>query len=163
MMLHAVVFALGFAPLPNIDEKVTVSTPSPKIVVVDKVDKEKQLLTIQEVRLVPVLEERAVQENVGGQVVVRKQVVTRYQMVTQNVQYSLKDGKVRDTTGKLVPAENVLERIKAGSALLLVLGADRVDPAYLKIVSKDALILFPGLPSTVAPPPPPGAVPVPKN
>jgi hypothetical protein len=65
------------------------------------------------------------------------------------VEFPLKDGRVYDAEGKKLDIEAVKKRIAVGDTVLVTTSGKMVDPAYLKVVKKDTLIL-------VQPPPPPG-------
>jgi hypothetical protein len=65
------------------------------------------------------------------------------------VEFSLKEGEVFDAEGNRLDAEAAKTRLVVGATVLVSTSEKKVDPAYLRIVEKKALIL-------VHPLPPPG-------
>jgi hypothetical protein len=70
-------------------------------------------------------------------------------MIACAVEFSLSDGKVFDIEGHQLDAEAVKQRLRPGGTVLVSTSGKKVDPAYLRIIEKTAVIL-------VHPPGPPG-------
>jgi hypothetical protein len=63
--------------------------------------------------------------------------------VLVTIRFPLRDGTVYDTAGKKVAPADVVKRLSVGDVVLIAAGSEPVDPAYLKVVTKDVLILVP--------------------
>jgi hypothetical protein len=70
-------------------------------------------------------------------------------MIARAVEFSLREGKVFDVDGQQLGAEAAKKRLVPGGTVLVSTSGKRVDPAYLRIIEKAAVIL-------VHPPAPPG-------
>jgi hypothetical protein len=70
------------------------------------------------------------------------------------VKFSLKDGAVYDVSGKKVNAAAAVKRLSVGDIVLVAGGYEPVDPAYLKVFTKDVLILVHPIPKPVELPKP---------
>jgi len=68
------------------------------------------------------------------------------------VEFSLREGTVLDIEGHQLGAEAVKERLVPGGTVLVSTSGKKIDPAYLRIIEKTAVIL-------VHPPAPPGPPP----
>jgi hypothetical protein len=90
---------------------------------------------------VPVEEERTVVE--AG--VPRKVKVTVYKYVSKLVQqkFVLKDLQVHLASGKKLSPEEVLKRLTPGQVVLHALDGNPIDPAFLKVIKDDTLVLLP--------------------
>jgi hypothetical protein len=77
------------------------------------------------------------------------------------VKFSLRDGAVYGADGKKVDTEVAVKRLAAGDIVLVSSDHKTVDPAYLKVFTKDVLILVHPAPGPA--PPLPGAIPEKKH
>lgn len=62
------------------------------------------------------------------------------------VEFPLKEGEVYDAEGNRLEVQEARKRLAAGSLVLVSASGKKVDPAYLRIIDKAALILVPPLP-----------------
>jgi hypothetical protein len=128
------------------------TSPPPTLHSVTRVAADRGEIQYQVTMTVPVTEKRTVAETVnqnGKQVVVNREVtVTMMRQEAKEVLWSAKAGRAIDGSGKPVAADELFKRLKAGDTILHAPG-DKVDPAWLKVLKPDAVILL------TAPPAPP--------
>jgi hypothetical protein len=114
--------------------------PPPTMIVVGSVDPMGTLTATQRVtRIVPVtVEKEVVQAGVAMKV-----TVTEYQKVEETVttKVALKDYTIHDAKGEKVKPDAALKRLTSGSVILVSANGQKVDPAYLRIIKDDTLIL----------------------
>jgi hypothetical protein len=67
------------------------------------------------------------------------------------VEFPLKEGQVCDAAGKKLDAGAARKRLAAGDTVLVSLAGKEVDPAYLRVVKKETLVLI-HPPSPLGPP-----------
>jgi len=67
-------------------------------------------------------------------------------MLAYSVNFSFKEGTILDTEGKKLDAEAAKKRLLAGAVALVSTSGKKVDPAYLRILKKETLILVEPLP-----------------
>jgi hypothetical protein len=160
--LLAVVLPLALAA-PGPDEKKAAlpTTPPPRIASVSELKPEEGEITLHEVTQQMVPELRKEQRTVNGKTV--EVTVTHYRavVVQQQRKCYLKEGKAYDTAGAPLEAAEVWKRLKVGAPVLVSADGNKVDPAYLGVVAKEAVILaFPDgldtpVPLPAKPPPSP--------
>jgi len=75
----------------------------------------------------------------------------RHVPVTRFVSHALKDCKAQTADGKALTADELAKRLTRGTPILIMNGSDKVDPAYLKIVKPDTIILFTPSPAVPRP------------
>src|SRR5262245_7441850 len=111
--------------------------PPPRLVVLTKVDRTAGTFIITEARLVQVrvLVEREVDE--GGGVKRVRDAVTKYVREEYNVLYTLKGAQVQTAGGKKLTTEDALNKLSAGSLVLLSTDFKAVDPAYLRVLKNE--------------------------
>lgn len=167
--MRRILFALlclGFTSLAVADEKpVAPKTAAPSFLFLADVGKDKFVVTVAE--MVPVVKNVLVNVEKNGVVVTETLKVMEYQAAWKEVTYSAKDMKVLDSTGKELKKEEGWKMLKPGMVVLTTTDANGVDPAYLKLLTKDALILVlpasklvggaaaPAPPAPILLPPPP--------
>jgi len=155
--------AVVAAPLPA-DTPREVTGPPPRLVLIQKVDKARKLVSTCEFEAVPVTKQKTVQKKVGGQVVAETVNYIEYVHVRKEVPFRMKGVVVYDTEGKVLAPDTYWQRLKVGAVVLLSADNKKVDPAYLKFARPETLILvlFPEEPGETVPippepiPPPPG-------
>jgi hypothetical protein len=118
-------------------------TPPPAFALVTDVNKDKNIVKVQFAsnELVPEFAEAAVER--GGQKVKERVLVHRSQLRLVEAELALKSLRVLDAAGKEVRGEELLKRLTPGTMVLRQTDALPVDPAYRKLLSRDALILMP--------------------
>jgi hypothetical protein len=122
------------------DATKTPAGPPPTMIVVSSIDPSGALLSKQlTTRAIPVAEDRVVIE--AG--IMKKVTVTTYKYVPEerHNKYVLKDLEIYDVKGEKVKQEAALKRLTPGTVVLLSTNGQKVDPAYLRIVKEDTLIL----------------------
>jgi hypothetical protein len=62
-------------------------------------------------------------------------------MIACAVEFSIREGKVFDVEGHQLDAEAVKKRLVPGDTVLVSTSGKRVDPAYLRIIEKTAVVL----------------------
>jgi len=122
------------------DEPNRPPSPSPLFVLVHNVQKDSATLVIS-TDYVRAQKEVARTVNEGGKITHRKEIVNEYVPVEIRVKKSLKDAKVYDGTGKQIETAEVLKLLKPGMAILMTLGNEKVNPAFLALLKKETLIL----------------------
>jgi hypothetical protein len=157
----AVVLPLALAA-PGPDEKKTAlpTTPPPRIACVSALKPEEDEITLHEVTVQMVPELRKELRTVNGKTVEVAATYYKAVVVQQQRKCYLKEGKAYDTAGATLEAAEVWKRLKVGSPVLVSGDGNKVDPAYLGVVAKEAVILtFPDgldtpvtLPAKIPPP-----------
>jgi hypothetical protein len=148
------------APAPEEKPATLPTTPPPRITNVATLDPQAGEIVLHEVTQQAVPELRKQIRTVNGKAVEVEYTVYVPVLVQQQRKFSLKEGKALDTTGAPLEAAEVWKRLKVGAAVLVSGDGNKVDPAYLGIVAKDAVILaFP--PGPDAPIPQPAKIPPP--
>lgn len=115
--------------------------PAPSIFVVAGVDRTAGTYTVTQI--VPVQEAYVVEKTVivGGMEQKVKQTATRIVHKTVLVSRSLKGLEFYNVKGEKLMDEEAMKRFVAGAVVLLSADGNKVDPAYLRIVKDDALIV----------------------
>jgi hypothetical protein len=128
--------------------------PAPKFVTVEKYDKDKDILQARAVEQVAVTEAVPVKVVIMGREATEIRSVTR--MVSRAVvtAHALKGSQFFDGAGKKLKDDEARDRLKAGRTVLLAPTPQAPDPAYLKVLAKDTLIIAPGPPEPAPMPPP---------
>jgi hypothetical protein len=128
--------------------------PAPTFAYVSGYDKDKDTLRVRSFVYVPVTKQatRAVVRN--GQQVTETYTYTEMAAETRESAYPLKGAQFYDGAGKKLKDDEARDRLKAGRTVLLSQDPKGVDPAYLKVLAKDALIIVPGAPQPDRAPPP---------
>jgi len=149
-------FCVAVASVAIAEEKTPLpKTAPPTFLFISEIDKDRFLVEVRE--MVPVTREIEVKVEKNGRIVLEKRAVTEYMTVARMVAYPLKDAKILDAEGKELKKEDAWKTLKPGMAVLVTTDKNGVDPAYLKLLSRDALILVMPPKTGVAPP----VVPVP--
>jgi hypothetical protein len=129
--------------------------PPPRIVLVSGIDRKEGQVSFHEIvsRMVPKeIEREVVRDGVKVKV---KEAVFVPEFTTMEFKFALKDVQVYDGAGKKVDADDALKRLEVKAPVLIAAGSLPVDPAYLKLLNKDALVFVPTPKTTSIPPPPP--------
>jgi hypothetical protein len=125
---------------------------SPLHFVVDTgIDRANKIIGYTQTVVVPVYREEIVV--VDGKEV--RQMTTGFENVKRDGKFALKGGKVLDAKGKELPEDEVWKRVKPGSAVLVSVFGPNIEPAYLRILRDDAVILVLPQPPPAPPVPPP--------
>jgi hypothetical protein len=115
--------------------------PQPQMLFISSVDAKDGAIVITQavMEAVPVEEERVRVQ--GG--VTEKYKVTTYKFVTKLVKqpFVLKDHQFQLAGGQKLSAEEALKRLTPGKVVLLSVDGTPIDPAFLKIIKDDTLIL----------------------
>jgi hypothetical protein len=115
----------------------------PQFVFVSGVDKDKGVLKIQTGVSVPV-EKTVTQEVViNGKKVPQVVRVTEYQLSLKEESLTLASFRVLDAQGKEIEGDDGWKKLADGKLMLRQAGSEPIDPAYLKLLAKDTLILAP--------------------
>jgi hypothetical protein len=143
-LLIALLLWVGFAVISRADDKLQLpkGTP-PRLVSVVKVDGD--VLSYRDY-LMPLIPKQSDRLNAGELVPSHPAIVAMFAGV---VDFSFKEGTVLDGEGKKINAVEARKRLKVTDTVLVSTSGTAVDPTYLRILKKDALIL-------VHPLPPPG-------
>jgi hypothetical protein len=151
----AVVLPLALAaPGPEEKKAAFPTTPPPRIACVGALKPEEGEITLHEVTVQMVPELRKELRTVNGKTVEVAATFYRAVVVQQQRKCYLKEGKAYDTAGAPLEAAEVWKRLKVGSPVLVSGDGNKVDPVYLGVVAKEAVILaFPDGLDTVTPPP----------
>jgi uncharacterized protein YkwD len=128
-------------------------SPPPSFGFVHALDTEKGLIKVLYVVAKPVhvtLYKEETRET-EGKVVAVKVPYTETKMVMEVAlkEWAPMSGKATDGSGKVLGEAEVWKRLKKGDAVLLMQG-DTIDPAFLKVIQPEAVVLY-------SPPPAPGA------
>src|SRR5262245_25344551 len=121
------------------------ASPPPTLHVVSRVDADKGEVWVTQIIMVPATEKRVVVVKVlvnGKEVPENRETtvtVTRHE--TREVLWSAKGGRAVDGAGEPIKADELGKRVKAGDTVLVGTG-DRVDPAWLKVLKPEAVILL---------------------
>jgi hypothetical protein len=122
------------------DTTKTVSGPAPSIIVVSSVDSAGTLLSKQiQVVTVPVQVPKEV--IVGGMKQIVFQTEYRYETREVMVKHLLRGAEYYNAKGEKVKQEDALKRLTPGTIVLVSADGRKVDPAYLRIIKDDTLIL----------------------
>ena len=115
----------------------------PCFAVVTELDKKAGEVTLQEqmMRLEPVEVEQEVEKD--GKKVKEKVTIAKTVIVTQLFKIALKHHQGYDGEGKKIAADDLLKRLAVSGVVLLASDFKEIDPAYLKLLRKDALIFVP--------------------
>jgi hypothetical protein len=129
--------------------------PPPRIVLVAAIDRKEGQVTFHEVVSRMVVREivrEVVKDNVKEKI---KDTVFVPEFATVEFKFALKDVQVYDGAGKKLDSDDALKRLEVMAPVLIAAGSQPVDPAYLKLLNKDALVFVPTPKTTAIPPPPP--------
>ena len=149
-MLTSFLVALTVAaPLPPRDAQPP-SGPGPSFVQVSEVNGSKEMLicvtAVQVTQYVPVTK---VIEMKGMKTAVTEYVAV-FKTELRSTYFDLKGCTMQTADGKALTAKEVLGRVKPGAVILVQSGAAKVDPAYLKILNPDTILLVDKFPGKVA-------------
>ena len=118
--------------------------PAPTFKVVASTDKTKGVIVFRErsFKHVPVIKE--VVEIVNGQQVTK--VVTTYETVAEDrlIEINAANSRVITPDGKQLPIDEVWKRVKANTVVLLSGDNNTPNPAFLRALSAETLIIIPG-------------------
>jgi len=135
--------SLPFAPAPADEPAVPPKGTPPQFVFVSGIDKDKGTLKIQTSVAVPVTKSITVEMVINGVKVKQVVNVTEYQISTKEESYALDSFRVLDAQGKEIDADVAWKKLADGKLMLRHAGPEPLDPAYLKLLAKDTLILAP--------------------
>jgi hypothetical protein len=115
-------------------------SPPPTIVTVKEVRADRSELVCEQIltEQVPVTRTKVVEDKGIKKEVAETVLVTR--AVPKQMKFALKEGAFQTVGGKKLTDEEVAKRLKAGTLLFVSFGG-KPDPAYLKILRDDAIIL----------------------
>jgi hypothetical protein len=154
LLFTAVAAALLAAPAPKDEPIGDVKGAEPKLAVARVDDAGVILMRSTVIVYVPVQKEVAV--NVNGQIQKRVVTETVMQTRTEERKYDPKDTPVYDVKGEKVDAKTLADRLKNGAVVVVSTDGQKPDPAFLKALKEDTLVLVPPVgPTGPAPPPPP--------
>lgn len=119
--------------------------PAPKILLVDAVTPDQGIVAIAVEKtvteVVPVVVEEKVIVN-GMEMIVARTVLQTVSKVVQVKQaWNAGANKAFDSSGQPLTKEEVFKRLKAGDAVLVVPAGQKLAQAFLRLLSKDAVIL----------------------
>jgi hypothetical protein len=129
------------APAPDEKKVVLPASPPPRVGCVAALDPAAGEITLHEVSQQVVPELRTELRTINGKKVEVQVTVYQAVLVQQQRKLSLKEGKAFDTSGTSLEPEEVWKRLKIGTAVLISADGNKVDPAYLGIIAKEAVIL----------------------
>jgi hypothetical protein len=149
------------APVPPRNDKPT--GPTPQVLAVTAVDASEGTFITQHTDqvMVPVIIPKVV-EDAGVKKVVH---VTEYRAESRTylTKSNLSGFKGYTADGKELAARELLDKLKPGSIIVVSLGSDKIDRAYLKLFKPDTLVMVsatqPVPRGDVKPPLPPGQLP----
>ena len=120
----------------------------PTFKIVSNVNKAKGLLIFRETvyKNVPVQKQIVVMEN--GQAVTK--TVTEYVTIAEERinEINVTNGRVITPDGKQLPIDEVWNRVKTNTVVVVSADGNAPSEAYLRALSAEALIIIPGLPKT---------------
>jgi hypothetical protein len=150
-LLVMTALSLPSAPAPADEPAVLPKGTPPQFVFVSGIDKDKGTLKIQTAVSVPVTKSITVAMVINGVRVLQVVNVTEYQTSTKEESYALASFRVLDAQGKEIEADAAWKKLADGKLMLRQAGPEPLDPAYLKLLAKDTLILAP-IPAKEVPP-----------
>ncbi len=114
--------------------------PAPGFVYVSGVDKDKGQIMIRDVVTVPVTVPVTREVVVGGQKRTVTENVIQYRSEVREVALDVTTMRVLDNKGNELKGDEVWKRLAAGKVVLRQ-PSGAVDPAYLKVLADDAVVL----------------------
>lgn len=126
----------------NAAELPRVSGPPPRFAIVAEVNQRDKSINLLEtiVKIVPFEQVRKVEKN--GMVVEEKFTAFKQELVQQILRVAItKETEVYDAGNNRLADAEIWKRLKTGVPILLSADGRKVDPAYLGIVKKDAIIV----------------------
>jgi hypothetical protein len=81
--------------------------------------------------------------NVGGKEQTVRETQYRYALREVKEEYLLSDMKFYNARGAKLKPKDALKRLTPGTPFLLSADGEKVDPAYLRMIKDDTLILVP--------------------
>jgi hypothetical protein len=150
-LLALTALSLPSAPAPADVPSVLPKGTPPQFVFVSGIDKDKGTLKIQSTVSVPVTKEVTIESVINGMKVKQTVNVTVYEVSTKEESFPLASFRVLDSQGKEIDADVAWKKLADGKLMIRQPGPEPLDPSYLKLLAKDALILAPK-PAKDAPP-----------
>lgn len=148
----------GAVPVPDDKPVAPPKGPPPGLVVVSRVDAGRQQFDVVETvtrNQVVQVEREMIVNGMRVRFVVTETVPVQEQRV---VRRSLKGSRASTADGKPLTAAEAVRRLAPGSVVLYSTDGNPVDPAYLRVVQPETVVLVP--PRPPAGPPMPGPVPI---
>jgi len=115
----------------------------PEFVFVSGVDKDKGVFKVQTSVAMPVTKTVTKVVVINGMNVPQMVSVIEYQYSTKEESRNLAAFRVLDAQGKELEGDAGWKRLADGKLVIRQAGTEPIDPAYLKLLAKDALILAP--------------------
>ncbi len=142
--------ALMAAPAPEQKPKAP-EGPAPEFATVTDTDQKEGTCTLCQIRNVPVEVEETIHRSVNGMDVVEKVLVTTYVPVTRVIRIKVVGSQITDGEGKAVPEEDAWKRLTPNTTIVLSRNGATVDPAYLRLLKKETIVIAPGGPGLKPP------------
>ena len=120
--------------------------PAPALVFVNEVDREKGVIIYRTYNKVPVIQtvEEVIEVKGVKQTVIKNRTVFTTEIRESLVQ--LNAFKAQTADGKLLTMKDLAERLTPGTTILIQFVGDKVDPAYLKVIKGDTIVLYASAP-----------------
>jgi hypothetical protein len=151
-VLAIVALSASFVVLARADDRpAPVKGPPPEFIQVVAIDKDKGIVKIQSSLAAPAT--RTIKQEVGaGRGKIVQEIDVGGEQATEKVE-TLKLATLRllDAQGKEIKGDEAWKKLAEGKVLLRQAGQEPIDHAYLKLLSKDALILAPKLNAELKP------------
>jgi hypothetical protein len=136
LTLHTLLLGMVLGSTIRADEVPSPKTPPPSFVLVSKVDRANSSIVI----VSPVIEQVPY-----TQIAPNGQTVTTMKVVTKWIESTSQMASVRilDAEGHELVGEKAWKQLEVGRMVLRTNGTEPLDPAYLKVLAKDAVIVVP--------------------
>jgi hypothetical protein len=147
-----VAWSASFVVLARADDRpAPVKGPPPEFIQVVAIDKDKGIVKIQSCSAAPATRIIKQEVGVGGRKIVQEIDVGGEQATEKVETLKLATLRLLDAQGKEIKGDEAWKKLAEGKVLLRQAGQEPIDHAYLKLLSKDALILAPKLNAELKP------------